>query len=292
MSYLSCYNVIYHNAVMNRGASLDLSDDEIEIVLHDLVEVHGYDFVNYSRASLKRRINRLVANDRFLSFAEFRYRLRSDDVYFKHFVEEITVNVTEMFRDTQFYRTLREEILPVLATSPLIRIWHAGCSTGEEVYSMAILLQEARLLQKSLLYATDINPAVLEKVRAGVFPMNQMKQYSENYILSGGKNDFSSYYTAQYNAAKFDEQLGKKIILANHNLVSDSSFNEFQLILCRNVMIYFDKELQERALKLFDDSLEPLGFLALGSKETLKFSSISHQYRQVANKEKIWRKIR
>jgi chemotaxis protein methyltransferase CheR len=248
--------------------------------------------VNYSRASLKRRINRLVANDRFLSFAEFRYRLRSDDVYFKHFVEEITVNVTEMFRDTQFYRTLREEILPVLATSPLIRIWHAGCSTGEEVYSMAILLQEARLLQKSLLYATDINPAVLEKVRAGVFPMNQMKQYSENYILSGGKNDFSSYYTAQYNAAKFDEQLGKKIILANHNLVSDSSFNEFQLILCRNVMIYFDKELQERALKLFDDSLEPLGFLALGSKETLKFSSISHQYRQVANKEKIWRKIR
>ena len=156
---------------------------------------------------------------------------------------------------------------------------------------MAILLQEARLLHKSLLYATDINPSVLEKVRAGIFPMNQMKQYSENYILSGGKNDFSSYYTAQYNAAKFDEQLGKKIILANHNLVSDSSFNEFQLILCRNVMIYFDKDLQERALKLFDDRLESLGFLALGSKETLKFSSISHKYKQVANKEKIWRKM-
>ena len=156
---------------------------------------------------------------------------------------------------------------------------------------MAIVLQEANLLHKSLLYATDINPTVLEAVRAGIFPMSQMKQYSENYILSGGKHDFSSYYTAQYHAAKFDEQLGRKIILATHNLVSDGSFNEFQLILCRNVMIYFDKELQDRALKLFDDSLEVFGFLALGSKETLKFSSVSGRYKQLESKEKIWKKI-
>lgn len=271
---------------------IQVDDVQLEIILNDLVEVYGYDFTSYSRASLKRRITRLISNDKFLSFAEFRFKLRQDREYLKHFVEQITVNVTEMFRDASFYRTLREEVLPQLATKPLIRIWHAGCSTGEEVFSMAILLQEANLLHKSLLYATDINPTVLEKVRAGIFPMNQMKQYSENYILSGGRKDFSTYYTAQYDAAKFDEKLGRRTILATHNLVSDRSFNEFQLILCRNVMIYFDKELQDRCLQLFDDSLEALGFLALGAKETLKFSLVGSKYKQMENKEKIWRKIK
>jgi chemotaxis protein methyltransferase CheR len=270
---------------------ISLSDDNVEIILRDLIDLYGYDFTNYSRASLKRRLLRLMSHDRFLSFAEFRFRLRNDPEYLTRFVEQITVNVTEMFRDVNFYKTLREEVLPVLATKPIIRIWHAGCSTGEEVYSLAILLSEAKLLHKSLLYATDINPAVLEKVRAGIFPMAQMKQYSENYIASGGRKDFSSYYTAQYNAAKFDETLGKRIVLATHNLVSDGSFNEFQLILCRNVMIYFDKPLQDRALNLFYESLELLGFLALGSKETLKFTNISKMFRQLENKEKIWRKI-
>ncbi|RAW00021.1 CheR family methyltransferase [Pseudochryseolinea flava] len=270
---------------------VSLSDENVELILRDLIDLYGYDFTNYSRASIKRRILRLMSNDRFLSFAEFRYRLKNDPEYFKRFVEQITVNVTEMFRDVQFYKTLREVVLPVLATKPIIRIWHAGCSTGEEVYSMAILLAETNLLDKSLLYATDINPAVLEKVRAGIFPLAQMKQYSENYIASGGKKDFSSYYTAQYNAAKFDETLGKKIVLATHNLVSDGSFNEFQLILCRNVMIYFDKPLQDRALRLFYESLEMLGYLALGSKETLKFTDISAMFRQVENREKIWKKV-
>lgn len=273
-------------------ADLQLTDEQIETILEDMVEVHGYDFMHYSRASLKRRIIRLVSLDKFLSFAEFRFKVRQDPDYLNRFVEQVTVNVTEMFRDETFYRTLRDDVLPILATWPLIRIWHAGCSTGEEVYSMAILLQEANLLHKSLLYATDINPAVLEQVRSGVFPLHQMKQYSDNYIRSGGRKDFSMYYTAQYDAAKFDERLGKRIILATHNLVSDRSFNEFQLILCRNVMIYFDKELQDRALKLFDDSLEMLGFLALGSKETLKFSTVSGNFRQIENKEKIWRKIK
>lgn len=272
--------------------AIQVDDVQLEIILNDLVEVYGYDFTSYSRASLKRRIIRLISNDKFLSFAEFRFKLRQDREYLKHFVEQVTVNVTEMFRDASFYRTLRDEILPQLATKPLVRIWHAGCSTGEEVFSMAILLQEANLLHKSLLYATDINPAVLEKVRAGIFPMNQMKQYSENYILSGGRKDFSTYYTAQYDAAKFDEKLGRRTILATHNLVSDRSFNEFQLILCRNVMIYFDKELQDRCLQLFDESLETLGFLALGAKETLKFSSVGSKYKQMENKEKIWRKIK
>jgi len=270
---------------------IQIADDELEIILNDMIEAYGYDFTNYSRASLKRRVNRLMANDRFLSFAEFRFRLKNDPEYFNRFVEQVTVNVTEMFRDVSFYKALREDVLPVLATWPLIRIWHAGCSTGEEVYSMAILLHEANLLNKSLLYATDINPSVLPKVRNGIFPLSQMKQYSENYILSGGRKDFSSYYTAQYDAARFDEFLGKKIVLSTHNLVSDSSFNEFQLILCRNVMIYFDKPLQDRALNLFYDSLEMLGFLALGSKETLKFTDVGKKFRQLDNKEKIWRKV-
>ncbi len=268
-----------------------LADADVEAVLYDVLELYGYDFTNYSRASLKRRISRLIINDRFASLAEFRFRLRDDKSYFKRFVEEITVNVTEMFRDPLFYKALREEVLPVLATWPVIRVWHAGCSTGEEVYSMAILLHEAKLLHKSLLYATDINPAVLEKVREGVYPISQMKQYSESYILSGGKHDFSSYYTAQYNSVKFDEFLARRIVLATHNLVSDRSFNEFQLILCRNVMIYFDKVFQDRVLQLFYDSLEPLGYLALGSKETLKFTEVATKFKQLESKERIWRKI-
>jgi chemotaxis protein methyltransferase CheR len=267
-----------------------LSDEDVDALLNDIIERYGYDFTSYSRASLKRRMARLISQDRFLSFAEFRFAVREKD-YFKRFVEQITVNVTEMFRDVSFYRALREEVLPVLATRPLIRIWHAGCSTGEEVYSMAILLHEANLLDKSLLYATDINPSVLDSVRAGIFPMTQMKQYSENYILSGGKHDFSSYYTAHYGAAKFDSGLGRKIVLATHNLVSDGSFNEFQLILCRNVMIYFDKPLQDRVLRLFYNSLEMLGFLALGSKETLKFTDVHKNFRQLDDGEKIWRKM-
>lgn len=266
-----------------------MKEEEIEILLNDLLEVYGYDFNDYSKASLKRRMLRLYALDKFPSFAEFRYRVRTDEVYLKRFVEEITVNVTEMFRDPAFYKVLRKEVLPTLATYPLIRIWHAGCSTGEEVYSMAILLQEANLLKKSLLYATDINPDVLEKAKAGIFPLSGMKQYSENYILAGGTQDFSSYYTSRYDYAIFDRELTKRMVFATHNLVSDGSFNQFQLILCRNVMIYFEKTLQDRVLALFDDSLEPLGFLGLGAKETLRFSGVASHYQQLG-KEKLWRK--
>lgn len=266
-----------------------VKDEEMELLLNDLMEVHGYDFTDYSKASLKRRLNRILMIDKIPSFAELRYRVRNNEEYLRHFIEEITVNVTEMFRDPLFYRAVREELLPKLATYPLIRIWHAGCATGEEVYSMAILLEEANLLHKSLLYATDLNPTVLEKAHAGVFPLANMKQYSENYIQSGGSKDFSSYYTAHYNKALFNERLKSKMIFSTHNLVSDRSFNEFQLIFCRNVLIYFDKDLQERVFKLFDESLESLGHLALGSKETLRFSPLAKKYKQLGN-QKIWRK--
>ncbi|WP_276482808.1 CheR family methyltransferase [Paraflavitalea pollutisoli] len=269
----------------------EINDEEIEILLQDLLDNYGYDFTDYSRASLKRRINRLFMLDKFPSFSLFRKQIQTDSTYFRRFVEEITVNVTEMFRDPAFYRTVREEVLPVLATHPFIRIWHAGCSTGEEVYSMAIMLQEAGLLKKSLLYATDLNPGVLDRLRKGIFPLRFIKQYSENYIQSGGKEDFSRYYTAKYDWAKFDEQLAAKMVVATHNLVSDRSFNEFQLIFCRNVLIYFDRNLQDRALQLFDESLDTLGFLALGAKEQLKYSSIYKKYRQLDNKDRIWRKI-
>lgn len=266
-----------------------MKEEEVDILLNDLLEVYGYDFNEYAKASLKRRMQRLFELDKFPSFAEFRYRLRSDEVYLKRFVEEITVNVTEMFRDPSFYKMMRKEVLPTLATYPFIRIWHAGCSTGEEVYSMAILLKEANLLHKSILYATDLNPDVLEKAKAGIFPLSAMKQYSENYIHSGGPLDFSSYYTTRYDFAKFHSDLSSKMVFATHNLVSDGSFNRFQLIMCRNVMIYFEKPLQDRVLQLFDNSLESLGFLALGAKETMRFSGVALRYKQMG-KEKIWRK--
>ncbi len=267
-----------------------VKDEEVEFLIKDVHELYGYDFSQYSRASFKRRINRICLIDKFTSYAELRYTIVNDPEYFKRFVEEITVNVTEMFRDPSFFKALRENILPQLGTYPLIRIWVAGCSTGEEAYSIAILLKEANLYHKSLIYGTDINPSVLEKARAGVFPIQQMKLYTENYILSGGKKDFSDYYTANYDSVKFDKSLQEKLILSTHNLVSDSSFNSFQLIICRNVLIYFDKGLQERVFRLFDESLENLGFLALGSKETLRFSKLDQNFHQVDD-QKIWKKV-
>lgn len=264
---------------------------ELQLLINDIFEYYGYDFSGYSMASFKRRVDRLYQIDGFSSFAEFLSRVRVDGAYFSRMVEEITVNVTEMFRDPTVYAVLRNEIIPVLATKPFIRIWHAGCSTGEEVYSMAILLKEANLLHKSLIYATDINTNVLDTAKSGVFPLRMMKTYSENYVAAGGREDFSKYYIANYGIAKFSSELSEKMVFSQHNLVSDRSFNEFDVILCRNVLIYFDKDLQDRALHLFDDSLAPLGYMVLGTKETIKFSGIQTKYEQL-RKEKIWKKIR
>lgn len=273
-----------------KGETQQISDQELDMLINETFTRHGYDFANYARASLKRRVNRLLVLDRLPSFAELLARVRHDDNYLTHLIQELTVNVTEMFRDPQTFRTIREKLLPILATYPFIRVWHAGCATGEEVYSMAILLEEAKLLDKSLLYATDLNPAVIENIRRGLFPLSQMKLYSENYIQSGGRKDFSSYYTAVYDKAKFHERLRTKMIVATHNLVSDRSFNEFSLVICRNVLIYFDKNLQNNVLTLFDESLEKLGFLVLGAKENLSFSDVASKYAAFEN-ERIWRKM-
>ncbi|HEX5551974.1 MAG TPA: protein-glutamate O-methyltransferase CheR [Chitinophagaceae bacterium] len=268
----------------------EVNEQQVTVLLTDLLDIYGYDFTDYSKASLKRRINRLYALDHFGSFAEFRYRIRSNEAYFNRFIEQITVNVTEMFRDPPFFKALIKEVFPVLATYPFIRIWHAGCSTGEEVYSMAILLKEAGLLHKSLLYATDINPQVVKKASSGIIPVASMQQYTENYLKAGGRGEFSSYYTAGYDHVLFRKELKKHFVFSTHNLASESSFNQFQLILCRNVLIYFESALQIRVLRLFHESLEQLGYLALGSKETLRQAPYVSKYRKVCT-EKIWRKV-
>lgn len=267
-----------------------IEDKDLDALINEVYEHYGFDFGNYSRASLQRRVDRLYHLDGFTHFYEFLHRIRTDELYYKRMIEEITVNVTEMFRDPSFFKVLREEIVPILATKPFIRIWHAGCSTGEEVYSMAIILKEANLLHKSLLYATDINGEVLESAKKGIFPLRMMKLYSENYLASNGQQDFCSYYSANYNIAQFNADLSSRMVFSQHNLVSDNSFNEFDLILCRNVLIYFDNNLQKRALTLFDESLAVLGYLALGSKENIKYAFEDTKFQQL-RKEKIWKKI-
>jgi len=216
-----------------------IRDDEVEMLLRDIHKHYGYDFLNYSKASVKRRFNRLIDFDNLLSFAELRYKVMNDETYFARFIEELTVNVTEMFRDPTFYLALKEKVFPQLATYPHIKIWHAGCSTGEEVYSMAILLKEEGLLKKTLIYATDLNPSVLESAKSGIFPLQQMQLNTENYIEANGKKSFSDYYIAKYDNALFDASLKKNMVFSVHNLVTDQSFNEFNLIVCRNVLIYF-----------------------------------------------------
>jgi len=267
----------------------EIKDEDIKVFLEAIKARSNYDFTNYSLKSLKRRIAKILTESKF-TISQLEEEILQNSLFMEKVVKSITVNTTELFRDPPIWINIKEEILPKFANLESINIWHAGCSTGEEVYSMAILLHEANLLRKSLIYATDINPEVLMKAKSGIFPLSYLRQYSENYILSGGRQDFSSYYSANYGSAKFNELLSERMIYSTHNLVSDGSFNEFHLIMCRNVFIYFDKNLQQRVFQLFDSSLETLGYLALGSKETLKFSSISPKYKQI-DKEKLWRKI-
>ena len=267
-----------------------ITDADIAGLLDDLLRIYGYDFTNYSKGSIKRRIQRLFTLEKFPSFAEFRSHVQTDSSYLNQFVKNITVNVTEMFRDPSFYKVLRNDVFPDLSTHPSIRIWLAGCSTGEEAYSIAILLKELNLFNRSLIYGTDINPEVIEKAGKGKFPLNQMNRYSENYLLAGGEHQLSSYYSTNGNLATFDESFKSRMIFSTHNLVSDQVFNQFHLILCRNVLIYFDKDLQSKVFELFNESLENLGFLALGTKETLRFSSTARHFTQVSS-EKVWRKM-
>lgn len=267
-----------------------LSTEELNEIIHLIHTQHGYDFNDYARASLLRRVTRCMTIAGFKTSYELKYHLTNDKSFFAWFLETLTVNVTEMFRDPLFYKDLRDKVLPTLASYPIIKIWHAGCATGEEVYSMAILLQEAGLLSRTRLYATDLNPVNLEKARQGIIPLKQIKDYTTNYIKSGGQNDFSSYYTAQYDNAIIRKEYREYVVFAQHNLAVDQVFNEFQLICCRNVMIYFNHELQNRAIHLFHDSLSPLGYLALGIKESLLFTDIKQQFESVNSATRIYRR--
>jgi chemotaxis protein methyltransferase CheR len=273
---------------MEKGERVHIGelDEILQVILHR----YGYDFRGYARSSLLRRINRFAQEIGTASAYDLRYTLVNNEAVFRHFLEQITVNVTELFRDPAYYKAMREKVLPVLASYPIIKIWHAGCSTGEEVFSTCILLHEAGLLSRSRIYATDINPANLEKAKSGILSLRHMKDYTSNYLHSGGKQDFADYYTAMYDHAIINEELRSGIVFSQHNLVSDNVFNEFQLVCCRNVMIYFNKELQDRVLGLFHESLAPLGFLALGLKETLQFSSIYDKFEPVQHVAKIYRR--
>lgn len=269
-----------------------ISAEELEEIVHLIRRQYGYDFGDYARASLHRRVIRCMQKAGCMTAYELKYQLTNDHRFFTWFIESLTVNVTEMFRDPVFYKELRNNVLPKLASYPAIKIWHAGCSTGEEVFSMAILLHEAGLLRRTRLYATDLNPANLERARQGIVPLQHMKEYTANYIQLGGTNDFSSYYTARYDNAIIHKEYRKNIVFAVHNLATDQVFNEFQLVCCRNVLIYFNRDLQNRVMNLFSESLAPLGYLALGMKESLLFADARHQFDSVNAAVRIYRRKR
>ena len=265
---------------------------EIELLLEGIFRQYGFDFRAYAYSSIRRRIWKRITAEHLENVSALQERVLHDPRMMERLLLDLSVNVTAMFRDPGFYAAFREDVIPLLRTYPFIRIWHAGCSTGEEVYSMAILLQEEGLYDRSRLYATDINEVVLQQAKAGIFPLERMQEYTENYIRAGGKRSFSEYYTAKYDGALFTPALRQNVVFSQHNLVTDRSFSEFNVVLCRNVLIYFDKTLQKRVHGLFYESLVNFGILCLGSKESLKFSEYEECYDQISKMEKIYRKVR
>jgi len=264
---------------------------ELKLLLDAIYEHYGYDFRDYARASIKRRIHHFLTKTDYKHISELIPQLLHDEDFFVQLVREFSVPVSEMFRDPLFFKCLRETVIPFLKTYPFIKIWHAGCATGEEVYSLAILLMEEGLYQRTTIYATDFNDDVLKKAKSGIFSIDSIKQYTLNYQQSGGKGSFSEYYHAQYDFIKMNHDLKENITFANHNLVSDHVFGEMHLILCRNVLIYFNRNLQDRVFNLLNDSMIYKGFLCIGSKETLRFASIFKHYETLNEKEKVYRKI-
>ncbi|WP_426110510.1 CheR family methyltransferase [Massilia sp. PWRC2] len=251
---------------------------------------YNYDFRDYTGASQKRRVLHALREMHCATISELQAKVMHDAVAFSQLLQFLTIPVTEMFRDPSFYLSLREQVLPFLKTYPSLKIWVAGCSTGQEVYSMAIMLREEGLLERAIVYATDINPQSLETARRGVFPLEQMALYGENYKAGGGKGELSDYYTAAYGGARFDQSLVDNVTFADHSLSTDSVFSETHLISCRNVMIYFNRKLQNRVFGLFHESLCHRGFLALGSKESVDFSDYGGRFDALDKRERIYRK--
>jgi len=265
---------------------------EIELLLEAIHRVHDYDFRGYALASLRRRLWHRVYGEGLQTLSGLQERILHEPGCMDRLLRDLSINVTEMFRDPTFYVALRRRVFPLLRTHPFIRVWQAGCSTGEEIYSLAIALHEEGLLERTRIYATDINNAVLQRARSRTFPLERMQRYTENYLRAGGTEAFSTYYTADGDSARFSRELGANVVLAQHNLVTDGSFNEFHLIVCRNVMIYFGSALQEEVLQLFGDSMMRNGILALGRKESIRRSLHAAEYEPLDEAEKIFRRLR
>jgi chemotaxis protein methyltransferase CheR len=278
------------------GPPLDIAqnveDLEIQLLLDGILHRYGYDFRHYAPASLRRRIRSIVEKEGVPSISALQERILREPATMARFITSLSVPVTAMFRDPSFYRALRSEVVPMLRTYPFVRIWHAGCSTGEEDYSLAIVLMEENLYDRCRIYATDLSDATLQRATKGIYDLARMRDYTHNYQLFGGQSDFSSYYTADHERVIFSPRLRKNIVFSQHNLVSDGPFNEFNLILCRNVMIYFDRTLRDHVLRLLDASLCRFGVLGIGRKETLEFSSIAPRYSELPSRMRLYRKER
>lgn len=267
-----------------------LVDVELEELIVWINNIHTFNFSGYSRASLKRRVERFLQCNS-LSLFDLKSLLVNDDNFFGTFLAEITVNITEMFRDPLFFKLLRECVIPQLTSYRVVRAWSAGCSTGEEVYALSILLNEENVSERTVIYGTDVNSNVLGKAKSGIYDLIQMKQYTQNYLAAGGKNSLSDFYHAKYDAAIMDSKLKRNVFFLRHNLVSDGAFSEFQLICCRNVLIYFTQEQQKKVLKLLYDSLSPLGFLCLGAREALTGENVLRNLRVIDKKANIYQKV-
>lgn len=266
----------------------------IDIELHLLVEAiylkYNYDFRDYAQASLKRRVSYAMDRFGYSCVSELQTHVLHSSTTFMALLQFLTIPTTEMFRDPSYFLAIRKQVVPFLKTYPSLKIWVAGCSTGEELYSLAIVLKEEDLLDRSIIYATDINPHSLENARKGIFPLSRLRTYTENYHNAGGKSSFSDYYTAAYEHALFDRSLCDKVTFADHSLATDSVFSEAHLISCRNVLIYFNRDLQERAFGLFHESLCHRGFLGLGSKESMNFSGYSDRFTEFNQSQRLYRK--
>jgi chemotaxis protein methyltransferase CheR len=269
----------------------ELEPVHVKLFLESLFLRYGYDFRGYAYPSIRRRILRLVALERLTSIPDLQARVLNDPACMERVLHTLTIHVTAMYRDPEFYEQVRTTVVPVLRTYPFVRIWVAGCASGEEVYSLAILLHEENLYKKCRLYGTDISESMVQKANAGVFPLSAMKDYTANYIRAGGREDFSSYYAADAKGAVFRPWLRENIVFAQHNLVTDGSPNEFNLIFCRNVMIYFTSELQARVHRLLYSSLVRLGILAVGQRESLRFTPHENDYQAIDRKQKLFKKV-
>ncbi|MFH2131811.1 MAG: protein-glutamate O-methyltransferase CheR [bacterium] len=269
---------------------LDIENIELELLLNAIYMKYSFDFRGYSRASLKRRIKHRLSMSGLKTISDLQRDILYHPDFFNTLLQDLSINVTEMFRDPSFYRALRKEVLPELRDLPHIKIWHAGCASGEEVYSMAIILKETGMYQKCRIYATDFDETVLIKAKEGVYPVERLKSYTRNYQEAGGLESFADYYSSRYDLVKLDKTLKENILFSSHNLVTDGAFGEMNLIVCRNVLIYFNRDLQDHVFKLFSDSLCPGGFLCLGSKETVQLSTSANAFTEIVSKEKIYRK--